>query len=112
MESTGLPYRIHVSQSTVDTLRSLNEGYEIIPRGKTELKGKGVEDTYWLVGKKGFLKPLPKPPEIKPGFNWPDVLTRKLRSVLRGTKRTLTKATFKELGSMKEAGISIEEDEI
>ncbi|NXJ16559.1 GUC2F cyclase, partial [Odontophorus gujanensis] len=67
MESTGLPYRIHVSQSTVDTLRSLNEGYEIVPRGKTELKGKGVEDTYWLVGKKGFLKPLPKPPEIKPG---------------------------------------------
>ncbi|XP_062442198.1 retinal guanylyl cyclase 2 [Rhea pennata] len=67
MESTGLPYRIHVSQNTVDTLRTLNEGYEIIPRGKTELKGKGVEDTYWLVGKKGFLKPLPKPPEIKPG---------------------------------------------
>uniref|UniRef100_A0A8C2SXZ6 Guanylate cyclase n=1 Tax=Coturnix japonica TaxID=93934 RepID=A0A8C2SXZ6_COTJA len=65
MESTGLPYRIHVSQSTVDTLRSLNEGYEIVPRGKTELKGKGVEDTYWLVGKRGFLKPLPKPPEIK-----------------------------------------------
>lgn len=31
-------YRIHVSQSTVDTLRSLNEGYEIVPRGKTELK--------------------------------------------------------------------------
>lgn len=68
MESTGLPYRIHVSQSTVDTLRTLNEGYEIIPRGKTELKGKGVEETYWLVGKKGFLKPLPKPPEIKPGY--------------------------------------------
>uniref|UniRef100_A0A8C5X285 Guanylate cyclase n=1 Tax=Malurus cyaneus samueli TaxID=2593467 RepID=A0A8C5X285_9PASS len=67
MESTGLPYRIHVSQSTVETLRSLNEGYEIIPRGKTELRGKGVEETYWLVGKKGFLKPLPKPPEIKPG---------------------------------------------
>ncbi|XP_051497367.1 retinal guanylyl cyclase 2 [Apus apus] len=112
MESTGLPYRIHVSQSTVDTLRSLNEGYEILPRGKTELKGKGVEDTYWLVGKKGFLKPLPKPPEIKPGHSWPDVLTRKLRSVLRGTKRTLAKATFNELGSMKEDEISIEEDEI
>lgn len=31
-------YRIHVSQSTVNTLRSLNEGYEIVPRGKTELK--------------------------------------------------------------------------
>ncbi|XP_053912852.1 retinal guanylyl cyclase 2 isoform X3 [Cuculus canorus] len=112
MESTGLPYRIHVSQSTVDILRSLNEGYEIIPRGKTELKGKGVEDTYWLVGKKGFLKPLPKPPDTKSGHNWPDMLSRKLRSVLKGTKRTLTKATFKELGSMKEAEISIEEDEI
>lgn len=43
---------------------------------------------------------------------WPDVLTRKLRSVLRGTKRTLTKATFKELGSVKEDEISFEEDEI
>ncbi|XP_017591501.1 retinal guanylyl cyclase 2 isoform X3 [Corvus cornix cornix] len=105
-------YRIHVSQSTVDTLRTLNEGYEIIPRGKTELKGKGVEETYWLVGKKGFLKPLPKPPEIKPGHNWPDVLTRKFKSVLRNTKRTLRKANFKEMGSMKEAGISSEEDEI
>ncbi|KAJ7418209.1 Retinal guanylyl cyclase 2 [Willisornis vidua] len=105
-------YRIHVSQSTVDTLRSLNEGYEIIPRGKTELRGKGVEDTYWLAGKKGFLKPLPKPPEIKPGHNWPDVLTRKLKSVLRDTKRRLTKASFKQLESMKEAEISFEEDEI
>ncbi|KAJ7410767.1 Retinal guanylyl cyclase 2 [Pitangus sulphuratus] len=168
MESTGLPYRIHVSQSTVDTLRSLNEGYEIIPRGKTELRGKGVEDTYWLVGKKGFLKPLPKPPELKPGsspsvghnllhycantgsnilhssvgielmgysrkklqsskggklkkpwqkgldlsHNWPDVLTRKLKSVLKDTKRTLTKATFKELGSVKESDTSFEEDDI
>nr|XP_009686625.1 PREDICTED: retinal guanylyl cyclase 2 [Struthio camelus australis] len=111
MESTGLPYRIHVSQNTVDTLRALNEGYEIIPRGKIELKGKGVEDTYWLVGKKGFLKPLPKPPEIKAGQNWQDMLTRKLRSVLRDTKKTLTKATFKETGSTKETGISIAEEE-
>ncbi|XP_069739388.1 retinal guanylyl cyclase 2 isoform X3 [Phaenicophaeus curvirostris] len=112
MESTGLPYRIHVSQSTVDILRSLNEGYDIISRGKTELKGKGVEDTYWLVGKKGFLKPLPKPPEIKSSHNWPDMLTRKLKSVLRDTKKTLTKATFKDLGNRKEAEISIEEDEV
>lgn len=44
--------------------------------------------------------------------NWPDVLTRKFKSVLRNTKRTLRKANFKELGSMKEAGISFEEDEI
>uniref|UniRef100_I3JCH5 Guanylate cyclase n=1 Tax=Oreochromis niloticus TaxID=8128 RepID=I3JCH5_ORENI len=67
MESTGLPYRIHVNMSTVKILRSLNEGYKIEVRGKTELKGKGIEETYWLVGKTNFTKPLPKPPEIKPG---------------------------------------------
>uniref|UniRef100_A0A671VW91 Guanylate cyclase n=1 Tax=Sparus aurata TaxID=8175 RepID=A0A671VW91_SPAAU len=67
MESTGLPYRIHVNMSTVKILHSLNEGYKIEVRGKTELKGKGIEETYWLVGKTNFTKPLPKPPEIKPG---------------------------------------------
>uniref|UniRef100_A0AAQ4S2K7 Guanylate cyclase n=1 Tax=Gasterosteus aculeatus aculeatus TaxID=481459 RepID=A0AAQ4S2K7_GASAC len=67
MESTGLPYRIHVNMTTVKILRSLNEGYKIDVRGKTELKGKGIEETYWLVGKTNFTKPLPKPPEIKPG---------------------------------------------
>uniref|UniRef100_A0A669DCJ5 Guanylate cyclase n=1 Tax=Oreochromis niloticus TaxID=8128 RepID=A0A669DCJ5_ORENI len=58
MESTGLPYRIHVNMSTVKILRSLNEGYKIEVRGKTELKGKGIEETYWLVGKTNFTKPL------------------------------------------------------
>ncbi|KAL0973346.1 hypothetical protein UPYG_G00202270 [Umbra pygmaea] len=67
MESTGLPYRIHVNMSTVKILRSLNDGYKIDVRGMTELKGKGIEQTYWLVGKENFTKPLPKPPEIKTG---------------------------------------------
>ncbi|XP_043974897.1 retinal guanylyl cyclase 2 [Gambusia affinis] len=67
MESTGLPYRIHVNCSTVKILRSLNDGYKIEVRGKTELKGKGIEETYWLAGKTNFAKPLPKPPEIRPG---------------------------------------------
>uniref|UniRef100_A0A8C5ATX7 Guanylate cyclase n=1 Tax=Gadus morhua TaxID=8049 RepID=A0A8C5ATX7_GADMO len=67
MESTGLPYRIHVNISTVNILNSLNEGYKIDLRGKTELKGKGIEETYWLVGKANFAKPLPKPPDINPG---------------------------------------------
>ncbi|XP_069841604.1 retinal guanylyl cyclase 1 isoform X2 [Dendropsophus ebraccatus] len=67
MESTGLPYRIHVNISTVNILHSLKEGYKFEVRGKTELKGKGVEDTYWLVGKEGFTKPLPRPPDIQPG---------------------------------------------
>ncbi|XP_052027131.1 retinal guanylyl cyclase 2 [Apodemus sylvaticus] len=64
MESTGLPYRIHVSLSTVTILRTLSEGYEVELRGRTELKGKGTEETFWLVGKKGFTKPLPVPPPV------------------------------------------------
>eukprot|EP00066_Takifugu_rubripes_P015667 XP_011604933.1 PREDICTED: LOW QUALITY PROTEIN: retinal guanylyl cyclase 2-like [Takifugu rubripes] len=67
MESTGLPYRIHVHQSTVKVLRDLNLGYKLELRGKTEVKGKGYEETYWLVGRDGFTKPLPVPPEIKSG---------------------------------------------
>uniref|UniRef100_A0A8C2VZK5 Guanylate cyclase domain-containing protein n=1 Tax=Chinchilla lanigera TaxID=34839 RepID=A0A8C2VZK5_CHILA len=66
MESTGLPYRIHMSRSTVQALLSLDEGYKIDVRGQTELKGKDVEETYWLVGKAGFPRPLPTPLHIKP----------------------------------------------
>uniref|UniRef100_A0A672RSG5 Guanylate cyclase n=1 Tax=Sinocyclocheilus grahami TaxID=75366 RepID=A0A672RSG5_SINGR len=71
MESTGLPYRIHVNQSTVDVLNSLKLGYKIDGRGRTELKGKGVEETYWLVGRDGFNKPLPVPPDLTPGYLYP-----------------------------------------
>ncbi|XP_044039400.1 retinal guanylyl cyclase 2 isoform X2 [Siniperca chuatsi] len=67
MESSGLPYRIHVHQSTVKVLRDLNLGYKLELRGKTEVKGKGVEETFWLVGRDGFTKPLPVPPEVKSG---------------------------------------------
>ncbi|XP_063288388.1 retinal guanylyl cyclase 2-like isoform X1 [Pelobates fuscus] len=69
MESTGLPYRIHVNQSTVATLRTLKENYKIELRGKIELKGKGIEETFWLVGRDSFTKPLPNPLDIKPGCN-------------------------------------------
>uniref|UniRef100_A0A671YEA1 Guanylate cyclase n=1 Tax=Sparus aurata TaxID=8175 RepID=A0A671YEA1_SPAAU len=69
MESTGLPYRIHVNQSTVDVLNSLKLGYKIQTRGMTELKGKGIENTYWLVGRDDFTKPLPIPPDLQGGSN-------------------------------------------
>ncbi|XP_077170514.1 retinal guanylyl cyclase 1 isoform X2 [Paroedura picta] len=39
MESTGLPYRIHVNIRTVQILHSLKEGFRLEIRGKTELKG-------------------------------------------------------------------------
>ncbi|KAK0149026.1 Retinal guanylyl cyclase 2 [Merluccius polli] len=67
MESSGMPYRIHVHQSTVKILLDLHLGYKFQLRGRTEVKGKGTEETYWLVGREGFNKPLPVPPEFKPG---------------------------------------------
>ncbi|XP_060780759.1 retinal guanylyl cyclase 2 isoform X3 [Neoarius graeffei] len=67
MESTGMPYRIHVHSSTVTILKALNAGYKVQLRGRIELKGKGTEETYWLIGRDGFIKPLPVPPELKPG---------------------------------------------
>ncbi|CAG6006294.1 retinal guanylyl cyclase 2 isoform 1-T3 [Menidia menidia] len=87
MESTGLPYRIHVNLTTVKILHSLNDGYKIDVRGKTELKGKGIEETYWLVGKTNFTKPLPKPPEIKPGDNWQQMVTEEIKTLFRKANR-------------------------
>ncbi|XP_069748609.1 retinal guanylyl cyclase 2 [Narcine bancroftii] len=92
MESTGLPYRIHVNQSTVKILRSLDEGYEIQVRGQTELKGKGIEETYWLVGKKGFTDPLPEPPAIKPGEDWQKTVTEEIKTLFLKANKT----TFKQ----------------
>nr|KAF6342888.1 guanylate cyclase 2D, retinal [Pipistrellus kuhlii] len=80
MESTGLPHRIHVSGSTVQTLLSLDEGYKIDIRGQTELKGKGVEETYWLAGKAGFPRPLPAPLDIKPEDPWKDLINQEIRA--------------------------------
>ncbi|CAL8350809.1 unnamed protein product [Lota lota] len=91
MESTGLPYRIHVNISTVNILKSLNEGYKIDVRGQTELKGKGFEETYWLVGKANFVKPLPKPPDINPGDNWQQMVTEEIKTIFRKANREVDK---------------------
>ncbi|XP_062271106.1 retinal guanylyl cyclase 2-like [Scomber scombrus] len=61
MESSGLPYRIHISLSTMKILTSLKLGYHIDTRPATV---KGAEDTYWLMGREGFTKPLPTPPDL------------------------------------------------
>ncbi|XP_063042912.1 retinal guanylyl cyclase 2-like [Engraulis encrasicolus] len=67
MESTGLPYRIHVNVSTVELLKILNMGFQFSTRGSTELKGKGAEETYWLIGRTGYTKVLPEPPDLVGG---------------------------------------------
>ncbi|XP_055066934.2 retinal guanylyl cyclase 2 isoform X2 [Misgurnus anguillicaudatus] len=67
MESSGMPYRIHVHSSTVKILLDLKLGYKVELRARTEVKGKGIEETYWLTGRDGFTKPLPVPPVLKSG---------------------------------------------
>uniref|UniRef100_A0A667WHK9 Guanylate cyclase n=1 Tax=Myripristis murdjan TaxID=586833 RepID=A0A667WHK9_9TELE len=62
MESTGLPLRIHVSQSTIDILQRTDCKFEYEQRGETYLKGKGKEMTYWLTGVTGTEYNLPTPP--------------------------------------------------
>ena len=45
-------------------LKETGAGYQLEYRGKTLIKGKGMLPTYWLLGKEGFNKELPTPPEI------------------------------------------------
>ncbi|KAI5714148.1 hypothetical protein M8J76_011677 [Diaphorina citri] len=63
LESTGAPWRIHLSADTKVKLDQVGD-YQLEYRGETELKGKGKMPTYWLLGKKGFYKELPTPPPL------------------------------------------------
>ncbi|XP_076856487.1 guanylyl cyclase C isoform X2 [Brachyhypopomus gauderio] len=65
MESTGLPWRIHVSRSTIDILKRAGRKFEYEKRGETYLKGKGKETTYWLTGVTGQDYNLPTPPALE-----------------------------------------------
>ncbi|XP_035295236.1 retinal guanylyl cyclase 1 isoform X1 [Cricetulus griseus] len=58
-------YRIHVNLSTVRILNALDQGFQMELRGRTELKGKGAEDTYWLLGRGGFKKPHSQSPPCR-----------------------------------------------
>lgn len=59
MESTGLPLRIHLSLTSRDALVQY-PGYNLVCRGEIPVKGKGHMKTYFLCGKDGFKKELPK----------------------------------------------------
>uniref|UniRef100_A0A8D0GW71 Guanylate cyclase n=1 Tax=Sphenodon punctatus TaxID=8508 RepID=A0A8D0GW71_SPHPU len=80
MESTGLR-KCHGCLGSVIIIIS------IFFYPTTLLLGKGIEETYWLVGKKGFTKPLPTPPEIRPGQNWRGTVIREIETAFRNTKK-------------------------
>ncbi|OQV22806.1 GPI ethanolamine phosphate transferase 1 [Hypsibius exemplaris] len=58
MESSSLPMRIQISDDTRSLLAKLNV-YSMVFRGDSIIKGKGAMKTYWLVGKEGYVNPLP-----------------------------------------------------
>ncbi|XP_038058318.1 atrial natriuretic peptide receptor 1-like isoform X2 [Patiria miniata] len=51
MESNGEPLKIHISDSTAGILRE-EDVFDIEDRGEIEIKGKGLQKTYWLMGQK------------------------------------------------------------
>ncbi|XP_067830322.1 guanylyl cyclase C-like [Heptranchias perlo] len=65
MESTGLPLRIHVNQSTINILKRTACKFEYEMRGETYLKGRGTETTYWLTGETDRNFRLPAPPSAE-----------------------------------------------
>ncbi|KAL1132356.1 hypothetical protein AAG570_010312 [Ranatra chinensis] len=49
MESNGEPLKIHISEQCKVALGKLG-GYKVEPRGPVNMKGKGLVNTFWLVG--------------------------------------------------------------
>ncbi|XP_065672678.1 atrial natriuretic peptide receptor 1 isoform X2 [Hydra vulgaris] len=58
MESTGLAMRIHVSPESYKLLFQIGS-YHLLKRGPVEMKGKGIIETYFLMGKDGFDNEMP-----------------------------------------------------
>ncbi|XP_041979091.1 uncharacterized protein LOC121733059 isoform X2 [Aricia agestis] len=56
MESTGEAMKIHISQTTKEVLDEFGD-YITEPRGQVDVAGKGMMQTYWLVGKRGEAQP-------------------------------------------------------
>lgn len=49
MESNGKPLKIHMSSQTKEVLDK-DPGYKYVYRGEVEMKGKGLQRTWWLTG--------------------------------------------------------------
>uniref|UniRef100_A0A8C4VJL2 Guanylate cyclase n=1 Tax=Gopherus evgoodei TaxID=1825980 RepID=A0A8C4VJL2_9SAUR len=93
MESTGLPLRIHVSGSTIAILKRTDCHFQYKMRGKTYLKGKGTEITYWLTGVKDQQYNLPTPPSVENQQRLQDDLAGMITECLekRQTERVLVR---------------------
>ncbi|KJH41178.1 adenylate/guanylate cyclase catalytic domain protein [Dictyocaulus viviparus] len=55
MESNGKPGMIHLSADACQLLRSVG-GYDVKCRGEVMIKGKGVMETFWLIGRSNGMR--------------------------------------------------------
>lgn len=62
MDSTGEIWKIQVPESTALLLRKY--GYNCIPRGEVNVKGKGIMLTYWVLAKDETASPTILPAGI------------------------------------------------
>ncbi|XP_019756658.1 guanylate cyclase 32E isoform X2 [Dendroctonus ponderosae] len=69
MESTGQPLKIHCSRACRDLLSRLG-GYQLIERGLVTMKGKGDQQTYWLLGEDFHFRKLRKELREKRRAEW------------------------------------------
>lgn len=86
MESTSDAMKVHISQSTKD---SLGPNYRVKERGEIEVKGKGVMKTYWLDEREN----RPKLGHITPQTNTPiqtAVMTTIRRDSLMDRRRSVS----------------------
>ncbi|XP_015037727.2 uncharacterized protein [Drosophila pseudoobscura] len=107
MESTGSSWRIHMSQETRDRLEARG-GYAIEPRGLIDIKGKGMMNTFWLLGKKGFDKPLPAPPPIGESHGLDESLIRNSITLKAQANKSRTSTNPSSSQSSSLAGESVE----
>ncbi|KAF7269654.1 hypothetical protein GWI33_017334 [Rhynchophorus ferrugineus] len=59
MESTGQPLKVHCSKTCKDLLSKLG-GYQLMERGLVTMKGKGNQQTYWLLGEDQHYRKIRK----------------------------------------------------
>uniref|UniRef100_A0A1I8PTX7 Guanylate cyclase n=1 Tax=Stomoxys calcitrans TaxID=35570 RepID=A0A1I8PTX7_STOCA len=107
MESTGSSWRIHMSQETRNRLEARG-GYTIEPRGLIDIKGKGMMNTFWLLGKKGFDKPLPNPPPIGESHGLDESLIRNSITLKAQANKSRTSTNPSSSQSSSLAGESVE----
>ncbi|KAM9345724.1 guanylyl cyclase C [Symphorus nematophorus] len=112
MESTGLPLRIHVSQSTINILQRTDCKFKYEKRGETYLKGKGKEMTYWLTGISGGKYNLPTPPTAENFQRLQQDLAEMIVSSLekRGDGRESLKKTLSTKVHRRETSSSLQGD--